>query len=295
MRFGALCVLYGNAEVPQIIRDLSTIRGVSVAILDNSGDLLESVPIGVKLLQPGRNLGYSQGVNCAMAALPSDIDALLVINPDIVGDVASLLRLVRQVADLEGPVLASPSSEDGMFGFQPRQSVASTIIQHSLRRNDLFRDRTNGFLSGALLAINGAALDVLAVDGHLLREDLFFMDDVELSTRAQRLGVRVREIRCRGDIRHIGGVSMRRRPSVRIYFSRVSKVRYWSEVQPLRARLLAAYFAVESSVGWLVATRQARRAVLNEGATQADGFKAVIRWLLSRDDSIDQIILGNLS
>jgi GT2 family glycosyltransferase len=294
MKVGALCVLYGNSELPQLLRDLSATRGVYVSILDNSGDMIESVPVGVAFARPGRNLGYSAGVNGALAALPSNIDVLLVINPDIVSDVACLLGLARQVADMEGPALVAPTSEDGTFGIQPGQSVASTIIQHTFRRNILLRDRTNGFLSGALLAINTAALDLLVSDGRLLQENLFFMDDVELSARARRMGVRVRDVHCRGSIRHVAGASMRRRPSVRIYFSRVSKVRYWSQVQPLRAKLLAAYFLLESSVGWLVAACQTRRLLAREGATKGEGFKAVVQWLLSRDDSIDQVILGNV-
>src|ERR1019366_7464824 len=198
-------VLYGNEVLPDLLRDLAGVRGVSVAILDNSGDLAEPVPVGVELLRPRRNLGYSAGVNGALGALPSDIDALLMINPDIVGDVDSLLGFARQVVDMQGPALVSPASEDGMFGILPRQSVATTIIEYSLRMDGLFRDRTDGFLSGALLAVNRPALDVLASDGRLLREDLFFMDDVELSARARRLGVEVKEVDCQG-IRHIGGV-----------------------------------------------------------------------------------------
>ena len=295
LKVGALCVLYGNEQLPRLLRDLSGVRGVSVVVLDNSGDLAESAPAGVELVRPGRNLGYSAGVNRALGVLPPDIDALLVINPDIVGDVDSLLRLAREAVDMQGPALVSPTSEDGMFGIQPGQSVASTIIQYSLRTDKAFHSRTNGFLSGALLAINRAALNMLVSDGRLLREDLFFMDDFELSARARRLGVRVREVDTRGGIRHIGGVSMRRRPSVPIYFSRVSKVRYWSEVQPLRARLLAAYFLLESSLGWLVATRKARGRRVQPGSGAADGFKAVIQWLISRDNSIDEAILGNVN
>ena len=294
IKVGALCVLYNNVELPQLLRDLSASSGVFVSILDNSGDLAESVPVGVEVVRPGRNLGYSAGVNRALAALPSDIDVLLVINPDIVSDVGGLLALAHRVVNMEGPALVAPTSEDEMFGFQPRQSVATTIIAYSLRTENLFGDRTNGFLSGALLALNAAALDVLVSDGRLLQENLFFMDDVELSARARRLGVGVREVHCAGSIRHIGGVSMRRRPSVRIYFSRVSKVRYWSQTRPLQARLLAAFFVLESSVGWLVATHHARHVLVREGATEAEGFKAVVQWLVSRDDSIDQIILGNV-
>lgn len=294
IRVGVLCVLYDSVELPQLFRDLSGTNGVFVSILDNSGDLTESVPVGVELLRPGRNLGYSAGVNRALAALPRDLDVLLVINPDVVSDADCILGLARQVVDLEGPVLVAPISEDGMFGIQPRHSVISTILAHSPCMKGLFRDRRNGFLSGALLAINAAALDVLAFDGRLLQENLFFMDDVELSARARRLGVGVMELHCPGRIRHIGGVSMRRRPSVRIYFSRVSTVRYWSQTRPFQARLLAAYFLLESSVGWLVATRRAPREGIRQGATEAEGFRAVIQWLVSRDDSIDQIILGNV-
>lgn len=295
MKVGALCVLYGNTELPQFVRDLSRIDNVFLSILDNSGDLVEAVPVGVQLLRPDRNLGYSAGVNRALAALPSDIDSLLVFNPDIVSDAGCLLELARQAIDIQGPALVAPKSDDGTFGLQPGQSVASIIFQHLIRRNRVGHSRADSFLSGALLAVNVAALDVLASDGFLLRENLFFMDDVELSTRARRLGVAVLEVHCTGRIQHVGGVSMRRRPSVRIYFSRVSKVRYWSQMQPWRAKLLAAFFLLESLVGWLIAARRTSPLLAREGATEAEGFKAVVQWLVSRDDSIDQFILGDIA
>jgi GT2 family glycosyltransferase len=148
-------------------------------------------------------------------------------------------------------------------------------------------------LSGALLAINCSAIRLLAADGHLLRDELFFMDDVELSDRARHLGITVKEVQCHGTIQHIGGVSMRQRPAVRIYFSRVSKVRYWVRVHPARGRLLGAFFLIEASVGWLIASRFRTAGSGLQKGTVADGFEAVVRWLYSRDRTIDERVLGN--
>ena len=89
---GAVCVLYGMAQVPAILVDLAR-GGVEVSIVDNSGDLASdgAKHAGVRVATPGLNLGYSKGVNRALAGLTSHPDVVLVVNPDIVGDPEALV------------------------------------------------------------------------------------------------------------------------------------------------------------------------------------------------------------
>lgn len=287
---GAVCVLFGARQMPPILRELAA-RDVDVVVVDNSGDLDPDEITGAnpRVVSPGRNLGYSRGINAGVRALSDVPDALLVVNPDIVGDPESLMSFATQVARCEGPVLAAPTGGEGHFGFLPR-APWWLVLGHYLLRTSWHptpRSDDDRFLSGALLGLNREALDRLAPQGHLLDPTLFFMDDVELSDRARQHGVRVAELRSDGGLTHEGGTSMRRRPAVRIYFSRVSKVRYWHGRSPTVGELLRAFFMVESAIGRVASGRQ-----VPDGST-AHGFSATMRWLRHGDARIDEEILGN--
>lgn len=286
---GLVCVLYGSADVPGIVVDFA--RTAPAVVVDNSGDLHRSAP-GVGVIRPGRNLGYSAGVNAGLAALPVGLDAVLVVNPDIVGDVEALHDLAAAAAQFGTPVMAAPTGGHGSFGFLPRAS-APLVIGHYLLRSGWHptpRRPDQRFLSGALLAFNAAALQILAPRGELLRPDLFFMDDVDVSDRAQANGVSVVEIPIRGRLVHEGGTSMRRRPAVRIYFSRVSKVRYWEGRSSFWGAVLRRFFVAETAIGEVVARRRERDAA-DGSATM--GFELAREWLRTGALELDERVLGN--
>ncbi len=289
VRAGLVCVLYGSAEIPEIVVDFA--RSAPTVVVDNSGDLAQDAP-GVTVVSPGRNLGYSAGVNAGLAALPGGLDALLVVNPDIVGPVAALHELAATVAAAPGPVLAAPTGGRGQFGFRPR-AAAPLVLAHYVLRTDWHptpRTPEGRFLSGALLALNAEALRRLAPDGELLRPDLFFMDDVEITDRAQALGVGVLEVPVDGRLEHEGGTSMRRRPAVRIYFSRVSKVRYWQDRSPFWGGVLRRFFRAETALGRVLAQR---RDGADADGSATMGFELAGRWLRTGAADLDERILGN--
>lgn len=292
-RVAAVCVLYGSPQAPQILLDLAD-RDVEVVIVDNSSDLqdvasLEQSSANLRVVTPGRNLGYSRGVNAAVGALRDRPDALLVVNPDIVGDADALIGFAGEVAASPGPVLAAPTGGNGSFGFLTSAPAWLVVGQYAARTSwhPAPRGEQDRFLSGALLGINREALELIAPNGELLVPELFFMDDVELTDRARRHGAQVVELPTDGELAHVGGTSMRRRPAVRIYFSRVSKVRYWQARSPWAGRVLRGFFLVESAVGRAVAGRSA------PDGSAAHGFAATTRWLARADPSIDDEVLGN--
>lgn len=289
-RIGAVCVLYGAPRIPGILRDLAQ-RGVDVVIVDNSDDLDPAEVAGnsLRVVRPGRNLGYSRGVNAGVEAMPIRPDALLIVNPDIVGDPDALLDFARTVAASPEPLLAAPAGGDGHFGYLPTAPPWLIVGQYVLRSSwhPRPKEEDDMFLSGALLGLNRAALDRVAPDNALLDPTLFFMDDVELTDRARRLGCRVAEIGPVGDLDHEGGTSMRRRPAVRIYFSRISKVRYWQGRSPVIGAMMRGFFLAETSVGQLVSGRSA------PDGSAGHGFAAARRWLRHPDPQIDEVVLGN--
>lgn len=292
MTVGVISVLYGNRSIPASLVDLADLPEIKVVVVDNSGDLAASGHHpAISILRPQRNLGYPAAVNRGLHALPQDLATLLLVNPDIEAERTALLDLVTATLGTM-PRLVAPRGGEGRYGLLPAVSVSRTMLQYTLRRELPYLGGAAGFLSGALLALNRRALDSLATEGGLLREDLFFMDDVDLSSRARQLGVDVSEAPCRGRIHHVGGASMDHRPAVRIYFSRVSKVRYWRRVSPARGRLLAGFFAVESLVGLVTDSLRRPTGRAQQGGSVRDGFVATLSWLVRHDQAIDRRILG---
>lgn len=290
-RQGLICVLYGSPDVPQIVIDFA--RTAPAVVIDNSGDLRGAAD-GLTVLRPGRNLGYSEGVNAGLAALPPDCRAVLVVNPDIAGPVEALHELAEKVARSPQPMLAAPTGGNGTFGFLPRATAPLVMVQYLLRSNwhPTARDPERQFLSGALLALNAAALKVLAPADELLRSDLFFMDDVDLTDRARANEVQLLEVPVTAQLVHEGGTSMRRRPAVRIYFSRVSKVRYWRSRSPVWGGVLRRFFLAEAAVGEVVARRRDGGA---PDGSAAMGFGLTRQWLRTGAMALDERVLGNPS
>ncbi len=294
VRAGAVCVLYGSSVVPEIVAEFA--RTCPTVVVDNSGDLLDGGP-DVRVVSPGRNVGYSAGVNAGLAALPAGLDAVLVVNPDIVGPVSALHHLAEIVAGWDCPVLAAPEGGQLAYGFRPRAG-ALLVMGHYLARSDWHptpRRPADRFLSGALLAVNAGALRVLAGDGEFLRPDLFFMDDVEITDRALAHGIAVVEVPVDGRLEHEGGTSMRRRPAVRIYFSRVSKVRYWQRRSPVRGAALRQFFRAETMLGEFLARRRdhTRRHEPATDGSAAMGFAMARQWLRTGAAGVDEAVLGN--
>lgn len=289
LRVGVLCVTYGDSQLPQVLQELAALPGLAVSVVDNSGDLGD-VPPRVHVVKPGRNLGYSPGVNLALEGLPANLDAIVVINSDVIVSAQTVMQLAAVAAGQQTPLLLGPSTSDGSFGMRPIPTIRHTVYAHMFRRRPPGLDSRDGYLSGAFLIINRSALSVVLNGRCLLREDLFFMDDVELSRRARSRGVSVAEVVADGPVEHLGGVSVRRRPAVGVYFSRVSKVRYWSDLNTGGSILLSGFFGIEALAA--LASCWLRRERGGDGS-KTDGFICVLKWLLTRNSAIDDRVLGS--
>lgn len=77
-----------------------------LVVVDNSGTL-EALPEGVRVLRPGRNLGFAGGVNRGVAA--TEAPAVLVLNPD-----------ARPLGDALESLLAELERRPGASGIVPR-------------------------------------------------------------------------------------------------------------------------------------------------------------------------------
>ena len=129
---GVAVVTYNSADVvaaclASIPAAAEGVRLVGVVVADNaSADATVALAAafdGVTVLPLGRNAGYAAGVNAAVAALPvTDLDAVLVLNPDVRLRRGSIARL------------ASALDRDGVGIAVPRLLAPDGSLQPSLRR-----------------------------------------------------------------------------------------------------------------------------------------------------------------
>lgn len=212
-RAGVVTVSYGSE--PVLSDFLASVAGASservpIVVADNlpaEGDvrsLAESA--GAQYLPMPSNLGYGSAINAAIAALPSEVEWVLVSNPDVVLGPGVLDRL-REAGD-EDTALASVGpavyNADGTL-YPSARAVPSlrTGVGHAMfvnlwpgnpwsrrYRNDAEAPtgrRDAGWLSGSCLLVRRSAFDEL---GGFDTGYFMYFEDVDLGYRFGRLGYR---------------------------------------------------------------------------------------------------------
>jgi N-acetylglucosaminyl-diphospho-decaprenol L-rhamnosyltransferase len=237
----------------------------AVVVADNRSDDPDALRAaaearGATFLELGTNDGYGSAINRAEAALPDEIEWVLVSNPDVVlgeGAVDRMLALAESADDIGavGPAIVEP---DGTV-YPSARAIPSlrTGLGHALfanawptnpwtRRYHSDRDgtvrRDAGWLSGACLLVRRSAYrEVGGFD-----EDYFmYFEDVDLGHRLGRAGYRnVYEPAAR--VTHVGAHStrdssdrMRRAHHASAYRFLASKYHGWY-LWPLRVALRVA-------------------------------------------------------
>ncbi|GII99193.1 GT2 family glycosyltransferase [Sediminihabitans luteus] len=193
VNFGSTHLLTTN-----LVRVVQEARPTHVVVVDNFSDDAERHDVravaedeGWTLVAPDENLGFGGGVNRGAAvALAAGATDLLVVNPDAWIDGRSVERLAAQAAD-DRLVMLSPvvKTSDGRVWFSGLDVYLDDGSIHGPRRRDELAPRPyEPWLSGACLWITAEAWQL--VGGF---DDAYFLywEDVDLSVRARRLGIRV--------------------------------------------------------------------------------------------------------
>ena len=185
----------------------------SVVLVDNSQDgglSLKSMSAGfeglsqrglcIQLISPVRNLGFAAGVNLAIESVVRDEGArVLLINSDAVLN-EKALRAMSEAIDL-GMDLVAPLLE-GEGAFDKRGEVFSYQRWLGLHVPTWFPGAID-FLSGACLLLSPRLISL-----HPIFDDEFFFygEDVELSYRARKCGMRLCQLQDVA-IKHLGSSS----------------------------------------------------------------------------------------
>ncbi|GAA3735378.1 glycosyltransferase family 2 protein [Leifsonia bigeumensis] len=214
-RLGVVTVSYGSESVlPAFLESVadSTAGGgsVPVVVVDNlpgEGDahaLADAA--GAQYLPMASNLGYGAAANAAIAALPADVDWVLISNPDVVLG-SCVLDLLREAGDEDAAIASvGPAvyNADGTL-YPSARAVPSlrTGVGHAMfanlwpgnpwskrYRNDAEAPtgrRDAGWLSGSCLLVRRSAFDEL---GGFDPGYFMYFEDVDLGYRFGRHGYR---------------------------------------------------------------------------------------------------------
>lgn len=221
-------VTYNSASVLQGLLDslpagLEGTPRFEVVVADNdsrdeSVEMARRHPIGARVIEMGRNAGYSAGINAAVATVPDDMN-VLVLNPDIRLHPGAVARLTECFRDATvGVAVPKMLHEDGTLALSLRRepSIASVWSEALIGGKfaarlgmgemvddpDLYRD------GGSIEWATGAAV---AVSAHARRvvgawDESFFLysEEVDYMERVRRAGLSV-VYRPQSLVMHIGG------------------------------------------------------------------------------------------
>lgn len=230
--------------------------GVRCVVVDNaSTDAAKTREIaaefGATLLELGDNRGYGGAMNAGVATLPSDIDAIVIANPDVSVSphAISTLYQVLQHSPAIGAVGPAILNADGSV-YPSARAIPSlgTGVGHALLariwpqnpwsakyrvENSSPNMRDAGWLSGAFLMVRRSAFDALA--GFDERYFMYF-EDVDLGHRLGRAGWRNVYVPD-ATVTHTGA------HSTQTNSGHLLRVHHVSAYQFLRTRYAAWYFA----------------------------------------------------
>ena len=155
----------------------------------------------VRLIRSARNRGFCGGVNAALGFLDDRVEAVLLVNPDVVVAPDLVRRCVARLVADPGCGSVQPRVHRAVPAADGRALLDST--GHELTTARLYRNRGEGTVDldaippGEVFGASGACVlhrramleDIRWGDGQVLNEELFaYFDDVEVDWRARRLG-----------------------------------------------------------------------------------------------------------
>jgi GT2 family glycosyltransferase len=164
-----------------------------VIVVDNSGgDGAVVEPFGVRLIDPGRNLGFAGGCNRGAAEASGDV--LVFLNPDTVVERGSLARLAETLADRS---IGIAMARLRLLGQPELLNSGGTVLhvsglawagRYGESAEELQEVEDVAAPSGAAMAIRR---DLFRELGGFTEELFMYLEDSELGWRARLRGLRI--------------------------------------------------------------------------------------------------------
>lgn len=229
---GVVTVTYrSSADVVDFLRSVRATADVQkTVVVDNLSEHSDEIERavraeGAEIIRLDDNLGYGLAVNAGIAAMPQDVEFVLISNPDVrlqdgaVGTLVARLQAQPRTAAVgprilneDGSIYPSarrvPSLREGVgHALFARLWPANPWTRH-YRQDSAPSDeaRTVGWLSGACLMVRRSAFDEIhGFDG----EYFMYFEDVDLGYRFGRAGWNNR-YEPGASVTHVGGTSTSR-------------------------------------------------------------------------------------
>lgn len=172
---------------------------ISIVVVDNSGDLGD-LDRDVQVLDPGENLGFGAACNRAVAALPTSVDTVCFVNPDVDVHGDALRALAQRLETRQLVALAPALATGGRIrdrGFHHPSLVRELVVarraahrastEQSCASPRMRRHRGHGrrFASAACLVV---ARDAFGAVGGFDERYFLYVEDLDLWTRLERVG-----------------------------------------------------------------------------------------------------------
>jgi glycosyltransferase involved in cell wall biosynthesis/GT2 family glycosyltransferase len=187
-------VAYGAPELLHLA--LERLSAFPVTVVDNSSrrDIEEMCgELGIRYLDPGRNLGFARGVNIALRDRLSPGADILLLNPDAQiepSDIAALQRAMRAEIDL---ATVAPAQVDGQGSTARVEWNFPSPYNAWMEAIGLSRlQRGPRFVIGSVLLMRAEALDQV---GFMDERFFLYAEETDWAYRAHRLGWRHAEVK----------------------------------------------------------------------------------------------------
>jgi GT2 family glycosyltransferase len=284
VKIGVVVVAYRSAAtITACVRScLADPAVAALVVVDNSSDdataaLLRGVRDERVVSLAAENRGFAAGCNIGTGALPSDVDWLAFVNPDV--------ELERPLGKLVRSPAAARTCVIGAQVQSPRSPGTPSARPAVTGRRELAK-AAMGTRAYALPPVAGSAVRVDQVSGALLllrRKDFerlggfderfeLYYEDVDLCARAALFGGCVFLPERWG--RHLGGASTASASGPAYVAGRVSRIRYLRKHRPG----MASEVALVAMAGVEAATRSLARGS-EGGAARRDALRAQWREL----------------
>jgi N-acetylglucosaminyl-diphospho-decaprenol L-rhamnosyltransferase len=261
-RLAIILVTYNSrAELPACLGSLRSAPPATpyeIVLVDNGSsdgtpDLVSTDWPGVRLVEPGENLGFAAANNLAIRQTRGEL--VLLLNPDTVVQPGSLDTLVRAIEADDATAIVGPRLVDGSgrpeLSFGPMVSPWGELRQKALVRahergirpavdvvERLTRaPRTVAWVSGACLLARRRDLEAVG----LLDERYFmYLEDVDLCAAIRARGRVVRFVP-EATVVHLRGRSRASAPRTTSAAYRRSQIAFYRKHHPRWAPVLRAY------------------------------------------------------
>lgn len=223
-----ITVTYNSGAVlPQLLSSLGDgLAGIphsEIIVVDNNScddsvAIAKAHPIGPRVIETGRNGGYSAGINAGMATVPADWD-VLILNPDLQLAPGAAVEMSKRLTDPRiGVVVPQIVNEDGSLSLSLRrepslvtawsEALLGGRISNRLGTGEVIADVQRYKSPGPVEWATGA---ILLISAHTRQavgdwDESFFLysEEVDFMRRVRMRGLTV-EYEPRARAMHIGG------------------------------------------------------------------------------------------